>query len=118
MDQQAPAGCFSLKMLDFTGASDEATFTVIKWPVLPQEWIYRVIDISTISMTVFRSFPYIALRPAHVQYMIKFFFRFATPNFLFFSCLFIALNLYLKTIILNTYLNIFYDFFNENEKTK
>ncbi|EDX0928155.1 tail fiber assembly protein, partial [Salmonella enterica] len=24
-------------MLDFTGASDEATFTVIKWPVLPQE---------------------------------------------------------------------------------
>ncbi|HAB4039020.1 TPA_asm: tail fiber assembly protein, partial [Salmonella enterica subsp. enterica] len=26
-----------LKMLDFTGASDEATFTVIKWPVLPQE---------------------------------------------------------------------------------
>ncbi|EBP5419593.1 hypothetical protein YH84_24465, partial [Salmonella enterica] len=34
---EAPAGCFSLKMLDFTGASDEATFTVIKWPVLPQE---------------------------------------------------------------------------------
>ncbi|EDP2562078.1 tail fiber assembly protein, partial [Salmonella enterica subsp. enterica serovar Enteritidis] len=27
----------SLKSLDFTGASDEATFTVIKWPVLPQE---------------------------------------------------------------------------------
>ncbi|HGA6869826.1 TPA: hypothetical protein ACIS9R_004567, partial [Salmonella enterica subsp. enterica serovar Virchow] len=36
---EAPAGCFSLKMLDFTGATDtdEATFTVIRCPALPQE---------------------------------------------------------------------------------
>ncbi|EDU2411550.1 tail fiber assembly protein, partial [Salmonella enterica subsp. enterica serovar Gaminara] len=25
------------KSLDFTGASDEATFTVIRWSALPQE---------------------------------------------------------------------------------
>ncbi len=34
---EAPAGYFSLKSLNFTGATDEATFTVIRCPALPQE---------------------------------------------------------------------------------
>ncbi|KDS02175.1 hypothetical protein SEEH4316_22431 [Salmonella enterica subsp. enterica serovar Heidelberg str. RI-11-014316] len=61
----------------------------------------------------------ISLFPVHcspdqltVQYMTVLF-HFATPNFFSLLC-FIALNLYLKTIILNTYLNyFFYVFFHE-----
>ncbi|ACF90261.1 hypothetical protein [Salmonella enterica subsp. enterica serovar Bredeney] len=38
MDQQKRLlATFHLKSLDFSGASDEATFTVIRWPALPQE---------------------------------------------------------------------------------